>query len=214
MGLNIEDTEKYVRTFSTDSRLRCKIITLLEELENGATLMEAAGKASLSKQELDRILGSITALLKKNRPLDSWSETARAGGINEVSAYCDGASRGNPGEAACAVVILDEAGTEVLTRTRRLGFATNNVAEYNGVLLALETADELGAKKVRLRLDSELVVNQLNGRYKVKNANLKSLHDQAGVLLARFSTCSIEHISREENQEADKLANDALDRKV
>lgn len=214
MGLNIEDAEKYVRTFLADSKLRSKIITLLEELENGATLMEAAGKASLSKQELDRVLGSLTALLKKNRPLDSRSDTARAGDINEVAVYCDGASRGNPGEAACAVVIFDEAGTEVLTRTRRLGFATNNVAEYSGVLLALETAGELGAKKVRLRLDSELVVNQLNGRYKVKNANLKALHDQASVLLAGFSACSIEHISREENQKADKLANDALDRKV
>jgi ribonuclease HI len=109
---------------------------------------------------------------------------------------------------------MNATGEEVLRRTKRLGVTTNNVAEYEGVILALELASALGAARVHVRLDSELVVNQLNGTYKVKHPPLQELHDRVHILRSKFRSVEIVHVPREEMDAADKLANDALDGKA
>lgn len=129
----------------------------------------------------------------------------------KLIAFTDGASRGNPGDSACAVIILDEKNEELLRRSKRLGRATNNVAEYEGVLFALELAELLGARELELRLDSELVVRQLNGSYKVKHPVLIPLFEKARRRMGSFDRVTVSHVPRKENAVADKLANAELD---
>ena len=128
--------------------------------------------------------------------------------------HADGASRGNPGEAGAGAVISDSRGRTVKELKIYLGMASNNVAEYQAATLALERVFELGAKNVTLSLDSELVVRQLRGEYRVREPHLKILHQKARETLNRFSRYSILHIPREENRRADQLANEAIDQKI
>ena len=122
----------------------------------------------------------------------------------------DGASRGNPGPAAIGATIKGEQGGLLARISRPIGRATNNQAEYRAVIAALQEAVRLGARKVDIRLDSELVVRQLNGRYRVKNTALISLYQEAKGLLMRLEMVTIRHVPREQNREADRLANMAL----
>lgn len=124
-------------------------------------------------------------------------------------AYIDGASRGNPGEAASAAWIHTPEG--VLELKKSIGVGTNNVAEYEALLLALETAVERGVDSIEVRSDSELLVKQNKGLYKVKNQNLSKLFIRAKNLEKKFKFFTIRHIPREENAQADRLANEALD---
>jgi len=128
-----------------------------------------------------------------------------------VIAYADGASRGNPGPASYGVVLYDASGRELHRSSRALGRATNNQAEYHGAIAALEAALGLGAREVELRMDSELVVRQLSGRYKVRNPGLIPLHKRMLDLRSRFQRVAIVHVPRQQNRAADKLANEALD---
>lgn len=128
-------------------------------------------------------------------------------------AYADGGSRGNPGEAACAALITTTDKEELLRRAKRLGKTTNNVAEYEGVLLALDLCKELGAARVTLRIDSELVVRQIEGSYKVKNPDLMQLHHRAVLRARTFEKLQMEHIPRQENAVADAMVNACLDNK-
>lgn len=124
--------------------------------------------------------------------------------------YCDGASRGNPGPAALGFVVSMD-GETLLEHGETLGRMTNNQAEYRAMLAGLEAVRTLGFERVELRLDSELIVRQLEGRYKVKNAQLKPLYARAQALLGEFARWGVEHVPREENHAADALANEALD---
>jgi len=126
-------------------------------------------------------------------------------------AYSDGASRGNPGPAAVGIVLLDRDGSELWSEGRRIGRATNNVAEYRGAIAALEKARELGLDELELRMDSELVVKQLNGEYRVKDPSLSLLKHDVDALLDGFRSVRIRHVRREENRDTDRLANEALD---
>jgi len=126
-------------------------------------------------------------------------------------ANIDGASRGNPGPAAYAVVIRDPAGHVVLELAKRLGRETNNVAEYYALLAALDYAASNGISALRIRSDSELLVRQMQGRYKVKSTDLKPLHERAQKLSRQLGYFAIEHVRREQNRDADALANVALD---
>jgi ribonuclease HI len=128
-----------------------------------------------------------------------------------ATAYSDGASRGNPGPAAIGVRILDAEGAEVFAEGRRIGSATNNVAEYHGAIAALEKARDLGLAKLELRMDSELVVRQLEGRYRVKEPSLIALKAEIDGLLTHFRSVRVRHVPRAENHLADELANEALD---
>jgi ribonuclease HI len=124
--------------------------------------------------------------------------------------YSDGASQGNPGPAAIGAVIEDGQGRVVSRISRRIGHATNNQAEYAAIIAALEAAVSLGAEEVELRADSELVVKQLIGRYKVKKATLRPLYQKVVRLSGALKTFSITHIPRTQNRAADRLANKAL----
>jgi len=126
-------------------------------------------------------------------------------------AWTDGASRGNPGPSAIGVSIEDAAGAEVASASETIGVATNNVAEYKALLRALELLAGLGAKRVEISLDSELIVRQLQGRYRVRNPRMKELYERAQILLSRFTSVHFQHVPRERNTRADRLANEALD---
>lgn len=129
-----------------------------------------------------------------------------------VVIYADGGSRGNPGPAGSGAVIK-RGETTICGLSHFLGTATNNVAEYTGLIIGLEKAHELGLPAVEVRMDSELVVRQMTGQYKVKNEGLIPLHRKASALASRFAWFSIVHVRREQNQEADRLANKAMDEK-
>lgn len=124
----------------------------------------------------------------------------------------DGGSRGNPGLAAWAVALFDERGHYVEGHAGTLGRATNNVAEYHGLLEALSLAVSRGAAHVEVQSDSELIVRQINGRYRVKHPDLKPLYARAKKLIEQFESFRIGHVRREQNREADRLVNAALDR--
>jgi ribonuclease HI len=126
-------------------------------------------------------------------------------------ANIDGASRGNPGPAAYAVVMRDPDGHVILELGKRLGRDTNNVAEYYALLAALDYAIGSGIKALRIRSDSELLVRQMQGRYKVKSPDLKPLHERAVKMTRQLNYFTIEHVRRELNRDADALANAALD---
>jgi len=123
----------------------------------------------------------------------------------------DGGARGNPGPAAIAAVASDPTGSVLESRGEAIGRATNNVAEYRALLLGIELARELGADEVELVGDSELVVRQVKGEYRVKDAALRTLHDQVREALGEFDRWSIRHVRREQNAAADALVNETLD---
>ncbi|MGH9709624.1 MAG: reverse transcriptase-like protein [Candidatus Acidiferrales bacterium] len=126
-------------------------------------------------------------------------------------ANIDGASRGNPGPAAYAVVLRGPDGAKLCEFAKEIGRETNNVAEYYGLVAALDYAASHGIRALRVRSDSELLVRQMQGRYKVKNAALKPLHERAQKLARALDYFVIEHVMREQNRDADALGNLALD---
>ena len=130
---------------------------------------------------------------------------------DSVVAHIDGASRGNPGPAAYGVVIESEDGTPLATCSKTLGHTTNNVAEYHGLLAALEYAVERKIRRLKVLTDSELLARQIQGVYKVRSPDLKPLHDRARSAIAQLESFTIQHVRREQNSEADRLANLALD---
>ncbi len=123
----------------------------------------------------------------------------------------DGGARGNPGPAAIGAVVRLPDGEVLEERGERIGKATNNVAEYKAVLLGIERALELGASELEIVGDSELIVRQVKGEYKVKDATLRGLHAEVKQALGPFERWSIRHVRREQNAEADRLVNAALD---
>lgn len=128
--------------------------------------------------------------------------------------YIDGASRGNPGRAAAGIWITNGEGRKILERSRYLGHKTNNEAEYRALLLGLKEAKRLGGDILLIFTDSELVERQIKGVYRVKDLNLKALHKTAMEELKSFSSFEIKSIPREENEEADRLANQAIQRRM
>jgi ribonuclease HI len=133
--------------------------------------------------------------------------------LSRLRLHVDGASRGNPGEAGFGVHVTADDGDEVAALFGYLGQATNNVAEYQALLHGLRFALERGASEVEVFSDSELLVRQLEGRYRVKDAKLQPLHREAQALLARFAKQRVSHVPRERNRQADALANRAVDEK-
>ena len=131
--------------------------------------------------------------------------------MSKLIVNVDGGARGNPGPAAVGAVLRTPDGEIVAERGERIGEATNNVAEYRALLLGIELAREHGAGELEVIGDSELIVKQVRGVYKVKNADLKSLHAEAKAALAGFPRWSIRHVRREHNSHADELVNRALD---
>ncbi|HEX8099640.1 MAG TPA: reverse transcriptase-like protein [Actinomycetota bacterium] len=125
--------------------------------------------------------------------------------------YCDGAARGNPGPAGIGAVVSSSNGEVLAEVAEGIGVATNNVAEYRAALEGLWQAKELGAREVLVRSDSRLLVEQLSGRFRVKNPTLMRLHSEVRDLIKNFDSVSFEHVPRELNKHADRLANEGVD---
>ena len=128
-----------------------------------------------------------------------------------VVVYADGACRGNPGPMSIGVSIQDDQGKELATVSALIGQGTNNIAEYRAAIEGLKAARSLGATEIEVRMDSQLIVEQINGRYKVKNTALKVLHAEMLELLKAVDWHAVAHIPRDQNQRADELANLAYD---
>jgi probable phosphoglycerate mutase len=128
-----------------------------------------------------------------------------------IRAYIDGGARGNPGPAGYGVRIEDADGTLIAELHGPLGVTTNNVAEYNGLLAALQWALDHGHRELNIRADSELLVKQMRGEYRVKHPGLQPLAARARLLLAHLDDVRFEHVRREENKEADRLSNIGMD---
>jgi ribonuclease HI len=130
--------------------------------------------------------------------------------VSSATAHVDGGARGNPGPAGYGVRITRDDGS-VVDLKESIGIATNNVAEYNGLLAALRWAADTGVQSFHVKADSELMVKQMRGEYRVKNPGLQPLYAEAQRLAARIGRVTFEHVRREQNQDADRLANEAMD---
>jgi ribonuclease HI/probable phosphoglycerate mutase len=128
-----------------------------------------------------------------------------------LNLYTDGASRGNPGHGGAGAALTDTKGAVVATAKKYLGQCTNNVAEYRALIMGLEEALKIHCRRLRIFLDSELLVNQINGSYRVKNENLKGLMQEVRKLLSFLDGYTVQHIGRSGNHLADGLANEAIE---
>jgi len=188
---------------------------LVEGLISGKGLAELASLNDPARQE---VLRHLQSLLSRATAADSSRRPAtplRIPSANTKGAailHSDGASRGNPGPAAIGFILQDASGQELAAEGECIGTTTNNVAEYQAVLAGLRKARELGIEELEVRLDSELVVRQLNGDYKVRHPGLIEWKRRVDDMLHGFRRVRIHHIDRNENAAADKLANEALDR--
>lgn len=141
-------------------------------------------------------------------------ERADGARLQTIRIFCDGGSRGNPGPAGIGAVLLDashEPATVIGTVSETIGIATNNVAEYQALVSGLELAEAFGARRIEVRADSQLLIRQLEGRYRVKNAGLQPLYRRVMILLEAYAEVDLAHVYREDNVEADALVNLALD---
>ncbi len=161
----------------------------------------------LTPEKLKQILLQASC----NAPSEPDKQTSRQLDLEEpVIINIDGASRGNPGEAGAGALLQDSSGHTVELK-KYLGQTTNNVAEYEALVVALEEARRLGAGEVEVRSDSELLIHQMNGVYRVKSEQLKPLYEKAGSLASGFGKIKFVHVRREANREADRLANLAIE---
>ncbi|MEW6614596.1 MAG: ribonuclease HI family protein [Thermodesulfobacteriota bacterium] len=159
----------------------------------------------VSKEDIRDLLYQ-SALFYRNK-----SDNRASSNLPDFFVFTDGASRGNPGEAGAGAVILDKEGNLIKELKKYLGKNTNNVAEYQALILGLREALKLRGTGVHIFSDSELMVKQLNGAYKVKNKGLIVLYNEVNDLLKKFVWYDIKHIDREKNRHADRLANEAID---
>ena len=199
-------------------------LEFLRALSRDLNVDRAANSCGLSREQVREVLSSLCELYASGLengcaptdpdPPPGWaremSDLETAPGA-ELQIYIDGASRGNPGPAAAGVALKDMRGREIGTIKRRLGHVTNNVAEYRALLLGLEEATRLRAQRITLFSDSELLVRQMQGLYKVRSKDLQPLHAKAKALVRTFEEFDIIHIKRAKNARADALANEALD---
>jgi ribonuclease HI len=158
----------------------------------------------ISRQEVDEFFQEMREGLGEEARMSPEAASKVAGA--DAFLYADGASSGNPGPSGIGIVLTSPAGEEVLAWGASIGRATNNVAEYRAVIEGLKRALELNIRRIRVLSDSELLIQQLRGRYKVKNPGLKPLHAEAMGLLGRFEHWEAERVGREKNLKADELA--------
>jgi ribonuclease HI len=196
---------------------------LLILLAHGETLEESWGRAGFfssreASRALEHLAQSVGASDERTRTemqrtkSGPSSEAPRELGAAVV--HVDGASRGNPGPSAVGAILYLPSGEEILSSAKRIGHATNNVAEYHAVLEGMRLARELHVREITIRLDSELVARQLTGQYRIRNAALETLAREVSQESRRFERCRFEHVRRENNAAADRLANEALNRVV
>ena len=185
-----------------------KVCTALRRLASKGAVDGGLPPASLLSSRDRRAVLEAVDLIERAYPPSA--PIGRDGGVHLVMSI-DGAARGNPGPAGIGVVIGQDHGSYRRELWEYIGEATNNAAEYQALILALKEAARLQATGIRVRSDSELLVRQMEGRYRVKHPRLMELHGHARNLVRAFRSFEIEHIRRELNQEADALANRAID---
>lgn len=177
--------------------------SLIERLRESEQLMALARQLDEDPEELDSVLSRLEAQIEKSGDGDEGST---------YWLYTDGASRNNPGPAGGGAVVLDEAGSRVKEGCEFFGRSvTNNEAEYRALILGLDLVPE-DCRKLVIRMDSELVVKQLRGEYRVRSENLRPLYEKASSRLGSWDNVKLEAVPREDNREADDLANQAIDR--
>ena len=182
---------------------------LLAIAEHETLEKTCAAVQGLTREAAQKLLrGAARQLQQENLPL------REKGAGRTVRVYSDGAARGNPGPAGAGAVLTDAAGNVIARLGRYLGRQTNNVAEYEGLLLGLKHARELGYREVEVRADSQLLIRQLKGEYAVRHSGLKPLHAEALRLLHGFDRYDLQHVPREENALADEMSNRAIDEEM
>ncbi len=174
---------------------------IFQALAEGLDLPQVQERFQISRDQLQELFREASGHYRES-----------AAGV--WSLYCDGASRGNPGQAGAGALLLDPGGETKVQQGRYLGQTTNNVAEYQALLLGLNLALDRGIRKIQVFADSELLVRQLNGQYRVKAPHLLPLWQAARQTLGKFETYKISHVPRDLNQTADRLANEAIDQKA
>ncbi len=186
--------------------------SLSEHLDSERLLAEFPG---LGRERLSHLLKEAAEKLGQVLVEPKTREKkAVKGGAKRLILHTDGASRGNPGDAGLGVLMEDESGHIVKKLARYLGHATNNQAEYAAMIAGLREASGLGAEELSIYADSELLVKQLNGQYRVKNPELQVMHAEAKSLIAGYRRVVIEYVPRAMNAEADALANEAIDKRL
>jgi ribonuclease HI len=187
--------------------------SFLEELKRTLDLKKTIERLGMTDSEARDLIASLQLKLKLElKPKLKLSEQKRAAKAPFFSVYVDGASRGNPGRAGAGAVIKDADGKVIKRMKKGLGITTNNMAEYRALIMGLEEAKRLGLDRVKVFADSELVVKQIKGEYRVKNETLRPLYSEALDLADGFEGFNISYITRDKNAEADRLANMAIDR--
>jgi ribonuclease HI len=189
---------------------------LLLAIAEHETLEKTCAALGLTRDGARKLLrGAALQLQQEKLPLAEAQKPKPVVPADQVvRVYSDGAARGNPGPAGAGAVLIDANGAVIARLGRYLGTKTNNVAEYEGLLLGLKHAQELGYRHVRVRADSQLLIRQLKGEYAVRHAGLKPLHAEALRLLNGFERYALEHVPREENALADEMSNRAIDEEM
>jgi ribonuclease HI len=152
------------------------------------------------------------AIESLSRSLGDTPPAPRPRGLDRAILHADGASRGNPGPSAIAAIIHLPSGQELASVAKRIGRATNNVAEYRAVIEGMKLARDIGVRELTVFVDSELVMKQLTGAYRIRSKDLEPLAHEVAAEVRHFAKCAFKHVKREENREADRMANEALDR--
>lgn len=189
------------------------LLTLAEQLDD--TLLGRLFPGENADVIRQILTGTQAAGKSPAAPVGS-ATPVRASGARAVGPcklFTDGASRGNPGQAGAGAVLFADNGGELIAKSVYLGTCTNNVAEYKALLIGLEEALRLGCNELAIALDSELIVRQIQGRYKVKNETLAALFAEVREYLARFGKWTITHVPRAQNARADQLANKGIDQR-
>jgi ribonuclease HI len=191
---------------------------LLLAIAEHETLQRTCAALDLDLETARKLLRGAAAALRAEK-VDPPSRSAPPRTDSAISAqalrvFSDGAARGNPGPAGAGAVITDAKGNVLARLGHYLGRQTNNVAEYQGLLLGLRRAQEMGAREVDVRADSQLMIRQLKGEYAVRNAALKPLHAEALRLLRAFARFELTHVPREQNALADEMSNRAIDEEM
>jgi ribonuclease HI len=187
---------------------------LLLALAEHETLDAACAALGIDKEQARRLLRGAAKQLGAEPEAKPSARVTSPGEVRRVRVFSDGAARGNPGPAGAGAVILDEEGRVLARLGRFLGKQTNNVAEYQALLLGLRRARQMGAREVEVRADSQLLIRQLQGKYAVKNEVLKRLHEEALALLRSFDRYQLVHVPREQNALADEMSNRAIDEQM
>ncbi len=189
--------------------------SFLLSLAHTLDLKKTIKDLNISEAEAGEILTGLIASLRsllRSAPMERVSlEKKPPAKGKSYELYVDGGSRGNPGPSGAGAVLIDPCGVTVKRLKKRLGIGTNNRAEYMALIMGLKAARALGLEHLNIFADSELMVRQVSGRYKVKSPVLKPLYAQVMVLLGSFKGVKIRHVPRASNKDADALANEAMD---